>query len=895
MKTGYRAPPGELAGVSTFRTDTNKDNLPPNTSKSPEQDYRDRPDTPEHKQQALPITPKHEKRRDVHRPSPDEPPRKPEFQSPPPSGESGDERSIHKDKMRSPSTPGEEYGHPYSDQGPAGIKTRRPKPKAAAMGGPPFPGSYRQKKQRGQAKGYSKRYYRKNKGKIRTRMHRWYNRHKRRSGLKRDKQRRRDHPSRFKRKPGGFASNAERAKDWRKKNPSKVGSMEYIEFYWLPTGEFGILLDVNPDMDMVTFELPSGALISPTQTFFEQVTFGDEAEMERAFDWFDEAYGVEEESELEEAQLDGPELDLDSRFDAWLMNPRLAGFQVHVRQRPKKRQRRTRGKKRFKSKMRYIQNRTKNKMRSKRRYRFLRKNPRFKKQQALRRKHPERFKRRMGSVWTSPEIAFVLGEEMYLGYVRSLSPMTGMVTFHRSLGNDFEFESLPVGDFLAVVAFLSEADSHAMFELIDVELGPEAYDAFAMTPSGLRGSAALEGIDCGSKAFKDKCEKLVGVRDLDKMNPSQLAEVDDDLIRKFVYDEKAGPQFADRERDPTPADKYLIDPEDDSYIYGQVNLPQDYAHLKGRKRADFLYEKPRHPGNDPDNWYDRGNAWTKRKERQEEEEAPLNHPYQVQVVNNPGSAKVIPSGHGFVNKEADFNWRSIPREMRNALSTLVKSPLWKKYRAGRAGEREVIKWMQDHGWPSMTQEGWDALMIDMMTVVPGRVAARISDIEAKTDRDIHGRARGLRVKLRRVEARNALWVFDVQGSKGPYKVKVQAPRKGSLRDIHKLDVHVACSCPFWQWQGPEHHAKAGGYLFGKARGTASKPTVKDPTSKHGSCKHVLAVLAHLKSVGTVREEWGKRRGSENLRYLSDRIALNEMRVLNIQRVAARYFDSQTKK
>jgi len=242
---------------------------------------------------------------------------------------------------------------------------------------------------------------------------------------------------------------------------------------------------------------------------------------------------------------------------------------------------------------------------------------------------------------------------------------------------------------------------------------------------------------------------------------------------------------------------------------------------------DFFLEKG-NPDQDSETYYDRGQGAKKWQDGQDDRHTPAPGQKPWYFVNDdPGSAKVIPEGHGFVNKS----------------------------------ER-----------------------------VPKR-AATIGDIESRCDEVLHERSQGIGAKLKRVDARNAMWTFAVEGSKGPYTVRVKAPRKGNVRDVGRLDVYVSCSCPFWRWQGPEHWAKSSGYLYGKPVGTASKPDIKDPTGTHGACKHVLAVLAKIKDMGMVKPQWGRaKRGSDlaGLQYLADRIARGEMRVLSVERVATRY-------
>lgn len=147
--------------------------------------------------------------------------------------------------------------------------------------------------------------------------------------------------------------------------------------------------------------------------------------------------------------------------------------------------------------------------------------------------------------------------------------------------------------------------------------------------------------------------------------------------------------------------------------------------------------------------------------------------------NNPGSAKVIPEGHDFENRKASAV----------------------------------------------------------------RVAAKMAEILQGMDPGIRSRARGVTPKIKRSDPGNVVYSFAVPGSKGEsYTVKVKGLASGNVRTISKMDLKLSCTCNFWQWQGPEHWAKAGDYLFGKPLGTASRPTEKDPDGRNRLCKHAVAVL-----------------------------------------------------
>lgn len=762
---------------------------------------------------------------------------KPSYNGPGPSGEGPGGRTVHKDMVRTPGTPGERSPVPNNPARNAPVRREEVTGEeqdltlaemwlaadiTAAIYGPPYPGADRQRKQRGRAKVYYKKYYRKRRGKIRTRMKRWYRKFKNKSLYKRDQKRRRDAPHRYERKPGGGSmSNAERSKKYReqqKRHPSdrKATLFTPLTFVWLPTGESAVFLGFDPESAMISFEVEGVRNELPLDAFFGEVLFTSEQDIDEVFKHLDEMYELAD----EEAPLDsedGP-FEEDTAFDEWLDSggwTKLA-IDFRVKYRPVKRQKRQKGKDKFQAKVRYRKNKARAKLKSRRRYKKLKRLPAFKKQQAVRRKHPERFKRRMAEVLTAPEIAFVIGKSMDLGYVHTVSGMTGLVTFYRYRpgGNSASLESVPVDVFIAGAGFLSEQDEDAAFHLIEAEIGLEAFGP--MTEAALRASAALMGIDCDDPEFKEECEKLTGKTEIGGMTPDELLDVDSQLVNDFTYESEFMHDEDGEEDDP--ADPYMIDPSDDDYIYGVVNLPSDYAHLTSRVAArysDFLYEK-RPPEMNEEDRYDRA---TPRLLRKDPNLCPADRGEDVAVPDNPGSTRVIPDGKGFVNKQA----------------------------------------------------------------------VRIGDIEASCGPDVHKRSQNLPLRLRRVDMRNALWLFDVKGSADTYRVRVKALRRGNVRDPKKADVLISCSCPFWQWQGPEHWAKSKGYLYGRPRGTASSPDIKDPKGHHGACKHVLAVLRQVSKYTSVPT-----RQKRAFQYLADTLASSEMRLTDptILAVATRYLEAQ---
>ncbi len=127
-----------------------------------------------------------------------------------------------------------------------------------------------------------------------------------------------------------------------------------------------------------------------------------------------------------------------------------------------------------------------------------------------------------------------------------------------------------------------------------------------------------------------------------------------------------------------------------------------------------------------------------------------------------------------------------------------------------------------------------------------RTAARIDDILSGLNPKTDERARHCAVQVKRVDAGNLRWIFAVNCGNGAKVVRMKAARQGNMVRVAKMDLTVSCSCDGWQWLGPEHHAEGDDYLEGSPRGTASTPAVKDPNRHNRVCKHVAAVLGHVR-------------------------------------------------
>jgi len=121
-----------------------------------------------------------------------------------------------------------------------------------------------------------------------------------------------------------------------------------------------------------------------------------------------------------------------------------------------------------------------------------------------------------------------------------------------------------------------------------------------------------------------------------------------------------------------------------------------------------------------------------------------------------------------------------------------------------------------------------------------RLALKSDELETHTPAKIREKAEICNVKFVSFDKRNRVYTFSVNSNKkAPHIVKA------SLSDLHH--VAITCDCPFWQWNGPEYHAKKNGYLLGEPHGTASPPDIRDPERKYWLCKHAYAVTTRLDS------------------------------------------------
>jgi hypothetical protein len=127
-----------------------------------------------------------------------------------------------------------------------------------------------------------------------------------------------------------------------------------------------------------------------------------------------------------------------------------------------------------------------------------------------------------------------------------------------------------------------------------------------------------------------------------------------------------------------------------------------------------------------------------------------------------------------------------------------------------------------------------------------KVAAKLSEMLDGLNPKMKERSVSCTATLKRADIGNLRWTFSVDCGNGPKAVNVKATRKGNTTKLTKMDLVVSCSCPAWQWLGPEHHAVQNGYIERGPRGTASVPMIRDPQNHNLVCKHVAAALNSAK-------------------------------------------------
>lgn len=146
---------------------------------------------------------------------------------------------------------------------------------------------------------------------------------------------------------------------------------------------------------------------------------------------------------------------------------------------------------------------------------------------------------------------------------------------------------------------------------------------------------------------------------------------------------------------------------------------------------------------------------------------------------------------------------------------------------------------------------WRLYTCPFIVNLPHRIksAAKISELFQGIDDGVSKRSGDVTVRLKK-HPLPFEWEFMATSGKDKYTVSVRAYLDMANPDrklVKNADILLSCSCPYWRWQGPEYHAKKGGYLYGPARGTASTPDIRDPERDNYLCKHAVKVLETMRN------------------------------------------------
>ena len=317
-------------------------------------------------------------------------------------------------------------------------------------------------------------------------------------------------------------------------------------------------------------------------------------------------------------------------------------------------------------------------------HKFCKRNRQCLRQRQQQRAHPGRYKRRPpgnkeAHLLVTPQIGFSIGQEMLLGYVHSISPMTGLVTFSVDSPGVNQLDSIPLDVFMRTVVFLEDADIEAFLELVDAEIGWEAYDD--IDEDTVRYCARLYGKDPDSAEFRAQCMDLTGEEELSALTADELEEVND----KLVLDIMEGHQV----RQDLDGDEE--DVEDDVYdlqmIYGEVPLEDRAAPAKvaeryaaGSRMLYYIGKRPAQPQPKRSHWRGRGQPepdWVRPW---------LDAPVSKGVFLTPNPFLVAPNhgvfGHVYAYKVPQWVIKEAKGLHRKdgATEVLIPEPLWKHVR-----------------------------------------------------------------------------------------------------------------------------------------------------------------------------------------------------------------------
>lgn len=212
------------------------------------------------------------------------------------SAEAPDGRTIHEDKVRGQSRPGQAPANTPATSTPRRrVSTYKP-----------------QHAQGGKAKLYYQKYYKKNRNKILTRSKKWYSKNKNRPEYKRKSKLRRTNPSKFKRRPVKYRSLSQRSKEYRKN-----GSYDCVIVCHVGTDQSYILECVDYGFFFLRCEDTGQLYRCGLFYFFDNFVFLDLEDLEEVSDILDQQFGcgVTTAAETFYMEWSVPKVDPDQRYN----------------------------------------------------------------------------------------------------------------------------------------------------------------------------------------------------------------------------------------------------------------------------------------------------------------------------------------------------------------------------------------------------------------------------------------------------------------------------------------------------------------------------------------------------------------------------------------------------
>lgn len=123
-----------------------------------------------------------------------------------------------------------------------------------------------------------------------------------------------------------------------------------------------------------------------------------------------------------------------------------------------------------------------------------------------------------------------------------------------------------------------------------------------------------------------------------------------------------------------------------------------------------------------------------------------------------------------------------------------------------------------------------------------KTAATYDDIVSGLEPKVKEEAKDVQMTMTDEDESSNTYTFE---STTGHTTKIQLDPRSDTENIESGELLISCSCPYWQYYGPEYYAKKDNYLKGDPRGTASKPDVNDPEGDNYLCKHAYKALESL--------------------------------------------------